>query len=62
MGEAGILDPIFAVKIAPVVGLRNRIVHRYDTLNRNDFIEILKKELADFDTYLNLVTAPAKQK
>ena len=62
LGEAGILDPTFAVKIAPVVGLRNRIVHRYDTLDRRTFIETVKKEQADFDTYLEKITALVKNK
>ena len=61
LGEAGILDKDFAIKLAPVVGLRNRIIHRYDTLNRSEFIEMLKKELTDFDAYHNVVLALAKQ-
>src|SRR3989338_2787067 len=52
LGEIGILDMPFALRIAPVVGLRNRIVHRYDTLDRKTFIETLKKEVSDFDKYL----------
>src|SRR3989338_8067333 len=52
LGEIGILDMPFALRIAPVVGLRNRIVHRYDTLDRKTFIETLKKEVSYFDKYL----------
>jgi len=57
LGEAEILDEAFALKIAPVVGLRNRIVHRYDTLDRKTFIETLKKEVADFERYLHDIRA-----
>lgn len=62
LGEAGILDLTFATKIAPVVGLRNRIVHRYDTLDRRTFIETVKKERVDFDTYLEKISAFVKNK
>ncbi len=55
LGNAKMLDEKFAKKMAPVVGLRNRIVHRYDTLNNKDFINLLKSNLADFDQYFNIV-------
>lgn len=40
LGENEILPMDFAEKIAPVVGLRNRIVHRYETLNKPLFMEL----------------------
>lgn len=57
LGENKILPPDFAQKIAPVVGLRNRIVHRYDTLDKKLFISAFRKNLPDFKTYLKLVNA-----
>lgn len=51
----GAIDKVFAEKIAPVVGLRNRIVHRYDTLNRKLFIENLRKEYSDFKEFLKQI-------
>lgn len=56
LGEAGILDKDFAGKIAPVVGLRNRIVHRYDSLSRQEFVKTLKEEFPDFEKYKSVIT------
>lgn len=55
LGQKGILPVDLAEKMAPVVGLRNRIVHRYDTLSRADFVGLLKKNLTDFERYLEVV-------
>ena len=48
-GENNILPANFAQKLAPVVGLRNRIVHRYEELNKELFIKIFRKNLPDFE-------------
>lgn len=56
MGEGEVLPAEFARKIAPVVGLRNRIVHRYDTLNKVLFIETFRKNIDDFGKYIVLIT------
>lgn len=55
LGENNILPADFAAKIAPVVGLRNRIIHRYDTVDKHLFIEILRKNIADFKVYIKLI-------
>ncbi len=55
LGNAKILDETLARKMAPVVGLRNRIVHRYDTLNKKDFIDLLKSDMDDFDQYFAII-------
>lgn len=55
LGENKILSHDFAYKIAPVVGLRNRIVHRYEVLDRRLFIETFKKEFPDFEHYIKLI-------
>jgi len=51
LGENGVLSKDFALKLAPVVGLRNRIVHRYDSLSRPLFIKVLRQGFLDFKKY-----------
>lgn len=55
LGKHNVIPNDFAVKIAPVVGLRNRVVHRYDTLNRELFIKTLREDYKDFDFYSKLI-------
>jgi uncharacterized protein YutE (UPF0331/DUF86 family) len=51
MGDLGILDPAFANRIAPSVGLRNRIVHRYDDIQLRVMIESIKKLVPMYGEY-----------
>ena len=62
LGENKILSMAFARKIAPVVGLRNRIVHRYEELNQKLFLKTLRKNFPDFTKYLLLVRQYVKTK
>lgn len=55
MGEYGILPKEFAEKLAPVVGLRNMIVHRYEKLDRQMFIRLLRKNIDDFAYYRDTI-------
>lgn len=55
LGENGVLPGKFAQKIAPVVGLRNRIVHRYETIDRKLFIKSFRMNLGDFKKYIKLI-------
>jgi uncharacterized protein YutE (UPF0331/DUF86 family) len=55
LAENSILPREFAEKIAPLVGLRNRIVHRYESLQRKTFIESLQKDFSDFEQYFVLI-------
>ncbi len=55
LGENNIFPTDFAIKIAPVVGLRNRIVHRYDSINKQLFIETLRKNASDFKIYIKFI-------
>lgn len=55
LGENKILPKDFAQKIAPVVGLRNRIVHRYEILDKQLFIKTFRKNLSDFEKYIKLI-------
>lgn len=45
----------FAEKIAPVVGLRNWVVHGYETLDKGLFIKTLRENCEDFNTYVALI-------
>ena len=55
LGENRYLPMSFAIKIAPIVGLRNRIIHRYEKLNKKMFIENLRKNISDFEKYINII-------
>lgn len=55
VGTHGILPSDFAYKIAPAVGLRNRIVHRYETIDRKLFIDTFKKDYSDFEKYTKYI-------
>lgn len=57
LADHAILPHDFAGKIAPTVGLRNRVVHRYESLQRKMFIELLKEDFSDFELYLSLIQA-----
>jgi len=55
LGENKILSEDFVLKISPVVGLRNRLVHRYEELNPKLFIETFQKEYSDFEKYIKFI-------
>lgn len=55
LGENKILPLKFAQKIAPAVGMRNRIVHRYEELDKNLFIEKFRKNVSDFKLYMKII-------
>lgn len=52
LGKHGVLSYDFAQKIAPVVGVRNRIVHGYEKLDKNRFVTELRQNHIDFDKYI----------
>jgi len=56
LGQAGILPEDFVVKISPIVGLRNAIVHRYEHVDLDRFVHELKRNFDDFKSYCILVT------
>ena len=51
LGKCQVLTDDFALHIAPVVGLRNRVVHRYESLQHNQFVAELRKNLSDFKQF-----------
>lgn len=57
LAERKILPLDFAEKIAPVVGLRNILVHGYEKVSRDLFVESFKKNKQDFNQYLHLINS-----
>lgn len=55
LAKAGILPEDFARKIAPVVGLRNQIVHRYEKIDLEILIQQVQIEREDFRKYVEYV-------
>ena len=51
LADNDILPKDFADQIAPVVGMRNLLVHRYEKLDRDVFVRKLKKNFPDFKKY-----------
>ena len=62
LAENNILPKDFAMKIAPVVGVRNRIVHGYESLEKKLFIGNLRKNYLDFEEYIELIKKYLKEK
>ncbi|OHB17773.1 MAG: hypothetical protein A2734_02855 [Parcubacteria group bacterium RIFCSPHIGHO2_01_FULL_40_30] len=55
LAESGILPYDFAEKIAPVVGLRNMLIHRYEKVEKRIFINHMREEYGDFTQYMKYV-------
>lgn len=52
LAENNILSESFAKKIAPVVGLRNRLVHRYEKIDIDILLNSIRKNKDDFIEYV----------
>lgn len=50
-----ILPEDFVQRFAPVVGLRNRLVHRYETIDKELVLKQIQKEKSDFVTFVQLI-------
>lgn len=55
LSDNKILPEDFALKVAPIVGLRNRLVHRYEKVEPRIFIESFQKEYSDFENYIKFI-------
>ncbi|TSC95080.1 MAG: hypothetical protein CEN87_92 [Parcubacteria group bacterium Licking1014_1] len=55
LGEQKILPGKFAFKMAPVVAVRNRIVHGYESLDQALFTKNLRKHYSDFEKYIKFI-------
>ena len=52
LGDSNVLEEFFAQKVSPIVGVRNMLVHRYEKLDKEMFLNNLKRNFGDFKTYL----------
>ena len=57
LGENKIIPQEFAEKIAPVVGVRNILVHQYEKLDKEVFVKNLRKHFSDFEKYRQYIVA-----
>ncbi|MFH1564986.1 MAG: DUF86 domain-containing protein [bacterium] len=55
LGENKILPMNFALKIAPSVGLRNLIIHKYGKVDLKRMIDDIKNEINDYLEYLKFI-------
>lgn len=55
LAENKILSVDFAKKIAPVVGLRNRLVHRYEKIDLDLMLQNIRKNKGDFKEYIKYI-------
>lgn len=56
LGDNNVLPKEFAERVAPVAGVRNRIVHGYETLNRRQFLKDLRASFDDFKKYIKFTS------
>ena len=56
LGENKILPMEFALKIAPSVGLRNLIVHKYGKVDLKRMVDDIKANIGDYTEYLKLIS------
>lgn len=57
LAQNGVLSPDFAQKIAPSVGLRNQVVHRYGDVNLSQMIDQIRSGIRDYVQYMEEITA-----
>lgn len=55
LGENKVLDMDFALRIAPSVGLRNLVVHKYGRVDLKRMLDDIKEGIADFTEYLKQI-------
>ena len=53
LGEKGILPFEFAQKLAPIAGVRNRLVHQYEEVDKKLFLKNLRDNFSHFEEYQN---------
>ena len=52
LGTHAVLPAEFALKIAPSVGLRNQVVHKYGRVDIKCILDQIKKEISDYALYI----------
>jgi len=62
LAENKILPQDFAIRVAPAVGLRNHLVHRYEKLDPRRFITDFQKDYPDFKRYIKIINQYLEKK
>lgn len=57
LSDNKILPEDFAGRMAPVVGVRNRLVHRYEKIDLNILLDAVRKNKEDFKEYVKYIFA-----
>ena len=57
LAEGKILPFDFAQKISPIVGLRNILVHGYEKVDKELFVDSFQKNRQDFDKYMLFINS-----
>ncbi len=57
LAENKVLPMDFALKIAPSVGLRNLVVHKYGRIDLDRMINDIKKEIGQYMEYLKYLNS-----
>src|SRR6056297_1105306 len=55
LGRNEIIPVDFATKLAGAVGLRNKVVHKYEVIDLKKFIDDLKENSKQFKDYVNYI-------
>lgn len=55
LGENRVLPVEFSLKIAPSVGLRNLVVHKYGKVDTKKMIDDIKAEISDYAEYMKYI-------
>jgi uncharacterized protein YutE (UPF0331/DUF86 family) len=51
LGKNNVLTKAFAERIAPLAGLRNRIIHDYTKIDHRLILQNIKEKLPDFEEF-----------
>ncbi len=62
LGENDVFPMHFMEKIAPSVGLRNLVVHKYGRVDLKKMVDDIKNEIGDYVEYLKFVAVFLKEK
>ncbi len=62
LGENDVFPMHFMAKIAPSVGLRNLVVHKYGKVDLKRMVDDIKNEIDDYVEYLKFVAVFVKEK
>ena len=62
LGENKFFPMEFVLKVAPSVGLRNLIVHKYGKVDVKKMVDDIKNEIGDYIEYIKLISEKLNQK